>query len=438
MSSGENYPRILLLGGEPMSSVTATGITLRNLFADYPPEKIATVFSTTNIAPDWNCAGYYFKINPLDVCGINRHGGVRSAPLCEAAAQPGMEGARKNPFRQLIRKGLLEVLEFFPMTESPEFKRWIHDFSPDVIYTLGAHTQIMRLATSISREHDLPVVLHFMDNWIDTRYAGKAHFLSRAVMLHAMRKLLERSSLFMTISPEMSEEYQRLFRLPGYPFMNCIPQRPYQPPNFPETRPLKIFYIGGLHLFRGQVIKDVASAIRAREDLAANFRITVFAPEKDWHDAENLHDDEIIAYGGNLSYSEVGVTASMADILLHVESFSPSCTEYTKLSISTKLVEYFMAGRPVLGVAPKHLASVKEIGRAGGVAAQSANEIQDALAQLMEFGTRQKCGEKIYEYAVKNHAAKSVRLAFLDVFQTAAAKGIPVGHPDLAQGIAGS
>lgn len=422
MSGTGPYPKILLLGGEAMSSATATGITLRNLFAGYPVEKIAAVFSTT-FDPDWQCAGRYYRINQRDVCGLKGHGRRYLPPFPDASS--GMNPGNTPPpgaLKGLLRKTALEVLEWFSLTVSPELELFLDDFAPDIVYTLGAQTQIMRLAESISVKRNLPVVLHFMDNWIETRYAGALHSFSRKKMLGALDRLMKRSSLFMTISPEMAEAYRTRFRMPGHPFMNCIPTREYRPPAEPGDDPLKIYYIGGLHLQRGETIGQVAKVLREDADLKNRFRIVVFAPEKDWKQTEALHGDPLVEYGGNLPYRQVSEKTTEADILLHVEAFAPEITDYTRLSISTKLVEYFMAGRVVLGVAPKHLASIREIERAGCFSAVTEEEIAEALRKLSSPETRQNGGKRAYEYALETHSAEKVHERFLKVFQQAWAK----------------
>lgn len=43
----------------------------------------------------------------------------------------------------------------------------IRDFHPQVIYTLGASVSIMRLVNQLSMQLNIPVIMHFMDNWAE-------------------------------------------------------------------------------------------------------------------------------------------------------------------------------------------------------------------------------------------------------------------------------
>jgi glycosyltransferase involved in cell wall biosynthesis len=68
---------------------------------------------------------------------------------------------------------------------------------------------------------------------------------------------------------------------------------------------------------------------------------------------------------GTLAASDVQATLATADVLVHVESFDEDIARFTRLSLSTKLPEYLASGRPLLGIGPQALASMKYIRECG-------------------------------------------------------------------------
>jgi glycosyltransferase involved in cell wall biosynthesis len=76
-----------------------------------------------------------------------------------------------------------------------------------------------------------------------------------------------------------------------------------------------------------------------------------------------------------------------ADVLVHVESFTPTIAEYTKLSFSTKLSQYMMAGRCILAIGPERLGSlrlVRDIPAGVVLHEASAAALQAPLATLVK------------------------------------------------------
>jgi len=96
-----------------------------------------------------------------------------------------------------------------------------------------------------------------------------------------------------------------------------------------------------------------------------------------------------------------------SDVLLHVESDDSFNRSLTKLSVSTKIPEYLMSGRLVLGFGPEEVASMKILAdnKIGVVISSSvSNEhLKSELVKLTsDFKFRQEMGLLGYNYAVKN------------------------------------
>ena len=102
-----------------------------------------------------------------------------------------------------------------------------------------------------------------------------------------------------------------------------------------------------------------------------------------------------------------------ADLLVHLESFRKKDIGFTKLSLSTKISQYLMAGRPVMAVAPEELASVNVLNESGGCVGVCKNELQDIskclLRCLESVSELQSFGLKGLAWALKNSSTGGKR-----------------------------
>ena len=401
------FPRILIINGEPLSTMTASGITMRNLFGDWPPDALATIHAS-NLHPDFTHCRKVWRLKKFDVCGYSS-GGIQKIEISTEALRT-MRGVPRNSWKRVISREITSMLDCLPYSLTPALRRWIDAFAPEAIYTMGANIRIMKLCNQVARQYGIPIIPHFMDNWPATAYMAQYEIIQRFLLERQLNRLLSNSPVCFTISPEMSVDYSRKWQKPCRNFMNCTELQKYSEPMNASCNSLQLFYIGGLHLNRWTVLKEVADIIGKQTELSSRFSLTIFAPQKDWLLFGDTLKASGITFGGELTEQEIFPKMQAGDILLHVESSDQKNTNYTRLSISTKLVQYFMAGRAILGIGPENLASMCEIRRSeGGTTIQNMQELPKVLMQFLKDEDRHILGIKAYQYAIRTHAAPIVR-----------------------------
>ena len=94
-------------------------------------------------------------------------------------------------------------------------------------------------------------------------------------------------------------------------------------------------------------------------------------------------------------------------MLLHVESDDDYNRLLTKLSISTKIPEYLISGRLVIGFGPTDVASMKILSSNNIGIVLSSEISKDVLREELDkivtnFELRKKIGKRGYDYAVEN------------------------------------
>jgi glycosyltransferase involved in cell wall biosynthesis len=437
----DDYPKVLVVNASAIFPKTATGITLVNLFQGWPKDRIAQVYDDLN-PPCQEICPRAWRVStddvPLDRAVRKMLGKkvdtVLGKPVVGLPAGLGTaKGSGSATPRSALRTNAgawADLLDFRP---PKAFWDWIAEFRPEVIYSCLGSIRMMRFVMHISRRFNLPVVPHFMDDWPTTHYAS--HILAwipRRALLGNLRKIIAGSPLGMTISEAMAEEYRDRFGIPFEPFMNCVEtaaECPALPENIPG-KPLKMVYVGGLHLNRWQSIRAIGEALLELACEGLRAEIVIHAPERDLTAyAPRFAGIETIRPGGSLPLEQIPPALTSADLLVHVESFDKVSRQYTRLSISTKIPQYMAAGRPIFAFGPAEAASCRYLQSSGCgavVETQDPRRLAEALrALLADREKRIECGRRGWEQAVRGHKAEIVRRKFREVLAIAAQRGVP-------------
>ena len=190
------------------------------------------------------------------------------------------------------------------------------------------------------------------------------------------------------------------------PVMNAVPIMEYEP--YKKKEYVEIVYFGGLHLNRWRMISRLSSM------LPDNCKMSVYTA------MENISDDVMfefkrkgISYNDVLSGNELKEAMRRADVLLHVESDDEKNRRFTRLAISTKIPEYLISGRPILGFGPPEVASMRILSdnKIGMVVSSDDNDLNITKALICfikDYQMRNDLGLKGYEYAKKEFNMKSI------------------------------
>jgi len=410
------YPKVLIINGEPFNKQSATGITMSNLFRGWPQEKIAQVYSS-NITPDNSICQNNWHLGLNNLIGINQL--MRRQTACPggkiSSKSKEIKTINLKPRFEFFRKQMRPWLDLIPYRIDDEFWQWLYEYRPEVIYTLLGNIRLTNLVNRISEKLTLPVVPHFMDDWLATySVGGRLIFtaVQRIILKRRVTMLLhQKVSVAIAICDFMAEEYSRRFGIRFEAFMNSVSVRALTPiksrqENF--SKMVRFVYIGGLHLNRWQNLLDIAKAMKRLRSDGVNACLIIFAPLKDLLSYDKLLSSEQgVEVGGSLLPEEVQDALVMADVAVHVESFLPRDRLYTRLSISTKIPQYMSAARPILAYGPAEVASCRYINDCGCgviVSQRNFNILEASIRHLVvNVEERKQLGKKGWDTARRSH-----------------------------------
>ncbi|RGC67415.1 hypothetical protein C5N14_18855 [Micromonospora sp. MW-13] len=441
----EEHPRVLVVGAAVFGRASGTGITLSNLFAGWPGQRLAQLYAedrdpATDVCQrflrlDPRCAPveyHLFRWRARTIRGTSSGVPDRSGV---GGAGAGGAGVELGSLRARMRAELRAFVDLSPLRVPAGARRWMREQRPQVVYaTLGSIRQ-MRLAVLAARECGVPLVPHFMDDWPSTLYTDRQTLgVARRALLAEVREVIRHSSYGLGISEPMAREYQRRYGLPFAAFGNCVDPADFagRPgPARPATdgAVLDLVYVGGLHLDRWRSLRQVGEALGRLAADGLRARLTVHAPPQDLDRYGERLGLPGVRLGRSLASDEVAGVLRRADVLVHVESFAEEHCHFTRYSLSTKIPQYLAAGRPVLGFGPAELASMAHLDAAGAGAVVGVDDparLAREVARLCaDPALRERLGRQGLDFAVRHHRADQVAARFAETLARAA-RG-PVG-----------
>ncbi len=402
--------------------------TLMNIFSTWEPACLAQVYTRAD-RPATTVASRFFRISESRVLrSVYRRGtktGAEVQPELPAAptAAPDAEADREHArYRKSGRSGWLrlarEMVWRLGRWKTPELDAFVADVDPDVLFFPIYPTVYMgRLQLYIRKRTQKPVVCYISDdNYSYRAVSGLAERIHRFFLRRVVKKLMTSAEQVLVIAPKQKEEYDRLFGIDCAIITKGIDYtgRTYTP-LVPHT-PIRMVYTGKLIIGRGHTLSQLAAALAAINTDPAAPRITL-----DIYTTDTLTEKQMAALSRNgcavrgaLSLEESRRVQAEADVLVFVEGLERRYRNAARLSFSTKLTDYFAAGKCILAIGGADIAPIDYLVREdAGLVASSVAEMRAVLSRLAEDPTLVDAyGRKAFECGLRNHEAAAVSARF--------------------------
>lgn len=383
--------RVLYLGAKPIGSRDATGQTLSSIYTGLPPESILQLVDNPGLQDQPNIVPLPATVAPVSGAIHWALARLRASRLpAPGLAADGLNAAVRReqvPIGGRLRREAKAASDLSPVRLPTGTIRAISEFRPTVIHSLLGSCRMMLLALELSKRFDVPIVPHFMDNWMLSLYPnGELFGFAQKRSLQLLNRVLERSPLCLTIGSAMASEFSSRTGIECVAVGNSVDPADYSRGEWHReggtSESKELVYVGGLHLGRADVLIHLADAMR--ESSLSDWTLVAHTPATDAERylAGNLPSN--LKWGGEIDVDDVPRRLTEADALLFVESENSNISDFTRLSVSTKVPQYLAANRPLLIVGPTGQASVEEF-RTHGVRIRMAHSLVDgSLRQSVE------------------------------------------------------
>jgi glycosyltransferase involved in cell wall biosynthesis len=365
----DKFPKILFVE-TLLSESNSTGITLSNLFANWPKSALYFVSTTSNDNSSNDNSNYYYLgdselkhrypflifkwLKSFFVGSIHKK--RNNAVQNQIVLNNNNNNNRFLTFSKKVLKFTFKVIGFQHFSirckVSTQLNDWIKFIQPDMIYCAVSTRHVISLLSELHNLYNLPIYIHIMDDWLES--IGKdsifAFYLNKKIN-NEFNDLLRITKKNIAISSYMAYEYKKRFKTEWIFFNNPVNIENWglkYVPNRLTGSKYKVGYFGSIgnhnfdsimffiKLVNSSELKNFLEIHFYTQNLSDNFNNTFFHPF--------------------LSYNEIPKAISEYDFLILPLSFKKSNEKFIKYSMPTKLTEYLASSVPVILISPQNIA----------------------------------------------------------------------------------
>jgi glycosyltransferase involved in cell wall biosynthesis len=321
---------------------------------------------------------------------------------CHSVLRPAwLERAMRTRFRRLIRQ--LEML-FLGRWMLPKAMRLAREFKPDLVLTIPDN-DVSWCAYLTARRLKLPLVTNFQDWWPSNQYWSESER-----PFSAIRRIVERRFHHMYTSSELAfctseGMMQFLGEHPNAVILLPCPGRgptDVAPAHLSNgERPLRVVYAGTISGDYGRMVLALAKLLAD----SSEFQFLVCGPWPDWRPDDIAWAKAQGIYHGFIPHDELRTILASADVFLTVMSFDRRLEIMSRVSFTTKFLEYVQYRRPIVVWGPPYCQPVRV---AQATQAGLPVIVPDAVAVVA--GLKQLSTESEYTRlaTAANHAASAL------------------------------
>lgn len=350
-----SYPRVLMINEQSIEKNNATGITLRSLWNSWPKENIMEIYmDPREIKRKYlHIEGMTPAFNPLRKLALLKIFSRTNQHLKNKTIPQDFKTS-KIFLKTWIRQLLVVIADSFSVSLNSNQNRKLEEFRPQVIYTLGASVSTLKLAYKISLKYEIPIVFHYMDNWVEYIQWEKNPMIKwyKNTLQKWHYRCMEKVKTAIAISPIMKNEYEKKFKKKYYVLMNSVNLKDLKIESFKARKNNRHFiYAGGLHLKRSKALKEFAEVLK---EIGNGDTLDIYTKNNSPEYRKYFNNLPVVFYEA-ISHNDIKKIYDIADVLVHAEVRNDILLGYFKYSISTKIPEYLATGKPVIFYGPKEM-----------------------------------------------------------------------------------
>lgn len=309
-----------------------------------------------------------------------------------------------------------ELIWFIGKWKTKELDQFIEEASPDiVIYEMSRYIHLNSIIRYIIKKSGARGIGCFWDDTFTYKQEKSIGYKAlRFFQRRNLKKLAGETKEFFAITPKTKREADEFFNISCTVLTKAITEiSQYKEPT--GELPLKMLYTGNLAIGRDETMLLIADALKELNKDGTKITLDIYTNTALSDKYKNGLNTEYSKLHDAIPQSEVIEKQKEADILLFVESLKDD-NKIARLSFSTKITDYYAAGKCIFAVGNKDLAPVELfIEEDSAVVVTSADEIQAKISQLVNMETLKKYSARAYETGIRSYSAEIVKEKFFTV-----------------------
>ena len=415
-----NTPRVLVCSVNSWNSKVGDN-TFSTLLEDCSKENIAVVFIRED-EPDSTVCNKYFRIsegaviksilNPKVITGrqiiVAKNQDKKKVSEALANAYKNKAGILYYP-KLVVR----EVLWYLGKWKSKELDLFVDDFKPDIVlFEMSRYIHLNRIIRYIINRTGAKGVGCFWDDTFTYKQEkGLAYKFLRFFQRRSLRELSKCTSDFFAITPKTKREADAFLGINSVVLTKPMLSEEAVDDDTIISDPIKLLYTGNLGIGRLDTLKLIVQAISGRSEFTLDVYTNTYILESDIKKIEtnNSHIHDAV------SQEEVFKLQRDADVLLFLEDVSED-NLIARLSFSTKITDYYSAGKCIFAVGNKDLAPMELLEESNSaLIAYNVAEIANCVDQLKKEEVIRYYAERSRVIGREMHSIEAIKKIFWDV-----------------------
>lgn len=415
--------------------------TLLNLFRKWDSEKLSQIYIRSEFPKTRICEDF-FQIPEINVIkrllGKNVVTGHHLTESEISAKQQEYQTVqddekKKMSYARSHRSWLMniarEVVWIFGTWKSAELQKYLSDYKWDVVFCPIYPLMLMnRLQAYVMKKTGLKGVAFIGDdNYSYKSGDGKIGFyIHRFFLRKSIKRVINNCAEVFVMVPKMKEEYDKIFGINSRLLTKGVDYTDVMYYPKPVQSPIQIYYTGKLIYGRD---KSLAAIVEALKQLNSGGKIIgqlhIYTPDEITSEIQNVFNvDGICFIHEPVPYTELGSLLAKADVVVFAESLEMPYRNLARLSFSTKITDYFKAGKCIFAVGPEDCAPIEYLKeKDSAIVVTSYEEIQMSLkALIMSKDTIAQYSENAYKCGEKYHNAEDVDEKMYEVLSSVSSK----------------
>ncbi len=385
------------------------------LLEQYPKAHIASLFIREE-HPDSPVCNRYFRISESRMMRSILHRGEKTGYLVpehepRQEEQPGLYAHKKRFY--YTKLFCREIVWKLGKWKTKELEQFLADFAPDVvIYEMSRYIHLNHIVMYILQKTQAAGVGCFWDDTFTYKQENSLGYKAlRFFQRRNLKKLAGKTHAFFAITPKTKKEADAFFGIDSTVLTKPIPAATeYAEPNY--SFPLRMLYTGNVGIGRLEVLKLIVDELQKlnADHIRLTLEVYTNTPLSE-EDRQQLQTDYSTVYPP-VPQEEALKLQKEADILLFVESLGAD-NQMARLSFSTKITDYYAAGKCIFAVGNKDLAPMELfVENDSAVTAFSAEELRRKLHQLSDTALLTEYARKAFAAGQAHHSCDSTRKVF--------------------------
>ncbi|MBG9220336.1 glycosyltransferase [Bacteroides ovatus] len=426
MHRDNNLPKVLVIDVNAWRK-DAGANTLRDIFSCWDPEKLAVVYTSSQL-PDSEVCNHYFQISENQIIKSLYHPTLRvGRPVDKTPSNNDADAmaereryAKAHKHHAKWMRLAREVVWKFGHWKSKALKQFVMDFKPDIIFVpIFPYAYMGRIQKYIIKLTGKPTVCYLADdNYSYDSCMDCIDYIHRFWTRQYVGPLARTCNQVFVIVDKEKEDTDSRFRTDSVILTKSIDftgrSYQYRAPH----KPIRFIYTGGLIIGRDKTLALVADAINKinaeKGDVVAElFIYSQHQPTVEINNHINVGESH---YCGSVPHQEIKGIQQQADVVVFAEGLEGKEANIAKLSFSTKITDYLANGKCVLAIGKDYIAPIDYFRRNdSALIAHNAEEIEPQIRRIVSSPELiSEYSRKAYDCAFKNHNREMMDKRFIE------------------------